>query len=85
MIDPIQYYNNLYGVECSFCNSSLMGQIISYSSLKGNIVANICGCLINMTFRGEIFVNDNTKQFVGIHIFQHSCLVTSPHGVADNS
>ncbi len=55
-------------------NLRLMGQVFSYSSLKGNIVTNRLGCLINMKFPGEDFVNDNTQQLVRIHIFQFSII-----------
>ncbi len=54
------------------CNSSLMGQVFSYSS--GNIAADRFGCLINMKFPSEVFVNDNTEQFVRIHIFHFSII-----------
>ncbi len=55
-------------------NSSLMRQVFSYFSLKGNIAAYRFGCVINMKFPSEDFVNDNTQQFVRIQIFQFSII-----------
>ncbi len=37
-------------------------------------MADRFGCLINMKFPSEVFVNDNTKQFVRIHICQFSII-----------